>query len=83
MPEAGNQAPVLVDILDQLILTGGNLRALSAIQDAGLSVPHNVGLIGLNDMEMAGSGWFDGLCYEVWASLKRGMPTPTRKFYCQ
>lgn len=31
-----------------------SIGALSAIQDAGLSVPADIGLIGLNDMEMAG-----------------------------
>lgn len=31
-----------------------SIGALSAIQDAGLRVPDDVGLIGLNDMEMAG-----------------------------
>lgn len=30
------------------------IGALSAIQDAGLAVPDDVGLLGLNDMEMAG-----------------------------
>lgn len=30
------------------------IGALSAIQDAGLSVPDDIGLIGLNDMEIAG-----------------------------
>lgn len=34
---------------DDLLAVG----ALSAIQEAGLSVPRNIGLIGLNDMEMA------------------------------
>ena len=32
-----------------------SIGALSAIQDAGLQVPDDIGLIGLNDMEM--SGW--------------------------
>lgn len=31
-----------------------SIGAKSAIEDHGLSVPHDVGLIGLNDMEMAG-----------------------------
>ncbi|WP_417670331.1 LacI family DNA-binding transcriptional regulator [Roseibium sp.] len=31
-----------------------SIGALSAIQEAGLSVPDDVGIIGLNDMEMAG-----------------------------
>jgi len=31
-----------------------SIGALSAIQSAGLSVPNEIGLIGLNDMEMAG-----------------------------
>lgn len=31
-----------------------SIGALSAIEDAGLSVPGDIGLIGLNDMEMAG-----------------------------
>ena len=31
-----------------------SIGALSALQDSGLSVPGDVGLIGLNDMEMAG-----------------------------
>ena len=31
-----------------------SIGALSAVQDAGLSVPKDIGLIGLNDMEMAG-----------------------------
>jgi DNA-binding LacI/PurR family transcriptional regulator len=31
-----------------------SIGALSAIRDAGLSVPDDVGIIGLNDMEMAG-----------------------------
>lgn len=31
-----------------------SIGALSAVQDAGLSVPADIGLIGLNDMEMAG-----------------------------
>ncbi|WP_298260464.1 LacI family DNA-binding transcriptional regulator [uncultured Litoreibacter sp.] len=31
-----------------------SIGALSAIQSAGLSVPHDIGLLGLNDMEMAG-----------------------------
>ena len=31
-----------------------SIGALSAIQDAGLSVPGDIGIIGLNDMEMAG-----------------------------
>ncbi len=31
-----------------------SIGALSAIQDSGLSVPHDIGIIGLNDMEMAG-----------------------------
>ncbi|WP_179380730.1 LacI family DNA-binding transcriptional regulator [Jannaschia marina] len=31
-----------------------SIGALSALQDAGLSVPGDVGLLGLNDMEMAG-----------------------------
>ncbi|MDX8352483.1 LacI family DNA-binding transcriptional regulator [Cognatiyoonia sp. IB215182] len=31
-----------------------SIGVLSAVQDAGLRVPENVGLIGLNDMEMAG-----------------------------
>ncbi|OED34114.1 transcriptional regulator [Chromatiales bacterium (ex Bugula neritina AB1)] len=31
-----------------------SIGVLSAIQDAGMQVPGNVGLIGLNDMEMAG-----------------------------
>ena len=31
-----------------------SIGALSAIQTAGLSVPEDVGIIGLNDMEMAG-----------------------------
>jgi DNA-binding LacI/PurR family transcriptional regulator len=31
-----------------------SIGALSAIQSAGLSVPDNIGLLGLNDMEMAG-----------------------------
>lgn len=31
-----------------------SIGALSAIQDAGLSVPQDIGIIGLNDMEMAG-----------------------------
>lgn len=31
-----------------------SIGALSAIQDAGLQVPRDIGLIGLNDMEMAG-----------------------------
>ncbi len=31
-----------------------SIGALSAIQDAGLSVPDDIGIIGLNDMEMAG-----------------------------
>ena len=31
-----------------------SIGALSALRDSGLSVPHDVGLIGLNDMEMAG-----------------------------
>jgi hypothetical protein len=31
-----------------------SIGALSAVQDAGLSVPGDIGLIGLNDMEMAG-----------------------------
>lgn len=30
------------------------IGALSAVQSAGLTVPENIGLIGLNDMEMAG-----------------------------
>ncbi len=30
-----------------------SIGALSAISDAGLSVPHDIGIIGLNDMEMA------------------------------
>ena len=31
-----------------------SIGVLSAIQDAGLNVPNDIGLIGLNDMEMAG-----------------------------
>jgi DNA-binding LacI/PurR family transcriptional regulator len=31
-----------------------SIGALSAIADAGLSVPEDIGIIGLNDMEMAG-----------------------------
>ena len=31
-----------------------SIGALSAVQDAGLRVPEDIGLIGLNDMEMAG-----------------------------
>jgi DNA-binding LacI/PurR family transcriptional regulator len=31
-----------------------SLGAISALRDAGLSVPGDVGVIGLNDMEMAG-----------------------------
>ena len=31
-----------------------SIGALSAVQEAGLSVPGDIGLIGLNDMEMAG-----------------------------
>lgn len=31
-----------------------SIGALSAVQDAGLRVPNDVGLLGLNDMEMAG-----------------------------
>jgi DNA-binding LacI/PurR family transcriptional regulator len=31
-----------------------SVGALSAVQEAGLSVPGDIGLIGLNDMEMAG-----------------------------
>jgi DNA-binding LacI/PurR family transcriptional regulator len=31
-----------------------SIGALSAIQDSGLSVPEDIGIIGLNDMEMAG-----------------------------
>jgi DNA-binding LacI/PurR family transcriptional regulator len=31
-----------------------SIGAISAIQDAGLSVPDDVGILGLNDMEMAG-----------------------------
>lgn len=31
-----------------------SIGALSAVQDVGLSVPEDIGLIGLNDMEMAG-----------------------------
>ncbi|MEL7184359.1 MAG: substrate-binding domain-containing protein, partial [Pseudomonadota bacterium] len=31
-----------------------SIGALSALQDAGLAVPGDVGVIGLNDMEMAG-----------------------------
>ena len=31
-----------------------SIGALSAVQDSGLSVPEDIGLIGLNDMEMAG-----------------------------
>ncbi|NNF92540.1 MAG: substrate-binding domain-containing protein, partial [Boseongicola sp.] len=31
-----------------------SIGALSAIEDAGLFVPEDIGLIGLNDMEMAG-----------------------------
>lgn len=31
-----------------------SIGALSAIRDAGLTVPHDIGIIGLNDMEMAG-----------------------------
>lgn len=30
-----------------------SVGALSAVQEAGLSVPHDIGIIGLNDMEMA------------------------------
>jgi DNA-binding LacI/PurR family transcriptional regulator len=32
----------------------GGVGALSAVRDAGLEVPEEVGLLGLNDMEMAG-----------------------------
>ena len=31
-----------------------SIGALSAVQDSGLRVPEDIGLIGLNDMEMAG-----------------------------
>ena len=31
-----------------------SIGALSAVEDAGLGVPEDIGLIGLNDMEMAG-----------------------------
>jgi DNA-binding LacI/PurR family transcriptional regulator len=31
-----------------------SIGALSAIEDAGLRVPEDIGVIGLNDMEMAG-----------------------------
>ena len=31
-----------------------SIGALSAITDAGLNVPNDIGIIGLNDMEMAG-----------------------------
>ena len=31
-----------------------SLGAMSAISDAGLKVPEDIGIIGLNDMEMAG-----------------------------
>lgn len=31
-----------------------SIGALSAIRDAGIAVPHGIGIIGLNDMEMAG-----------------------------
>ena len=31
-----------------------SIGALSAVKDAGLTVPGDIGLIGLNDMEMAG-----------------------------
>lgn len=31
-----------------------SMGALSAIRDAGLRVPEDIGLVGLNDMEMAG-----------------------------
>ena len=34
--------------------TSSALGALSAVRDAGLKVPGDVGLLGLNDMEMAG-----------------------------
>jgi len=36
-----------------------SIGALSAVEDSGLSVPQDIGLIGLNDMEMA--GW-DNIC---------------------
>ena len=31
-----------------------SIGALSAVEDAGLSAPDDIGIIGLNDMEMAG-----------------------------
>ena len=44
------QGGIIASIITQ---AGGNLKILSTAIDSGLKVPEDVGLLGLNDMEMA------------------------------